>query len=520
MGRRTLILLLAALLAATACSGSEEASDSEDRVDAPRAGEVRLGAAEDIWPLYGPGRRSRTFAVTPNLNVYETLVALNADYTLRPALAERWEFVEPNTWRFHLRPGVTFHDGQRFTADDVVWSWTERDLLPMSITSTLGPDSVRKVDDLTVDFTPVVPNRRLPEQMVSTMGNIVPNGKYNDSTPPAGTGPFRVVSYTQRREAVVERYDGYWGDKAKLDRLTMRFFPDREARVAALRNGQVDLALELSPDDIRAVEQQPDLRIARAEGSRQHVLFLNATGTPQAELMADRAVRQAVTLAIDRSGYVTKVLGGAGQPGRLVTNPAVLGPAAATVRPPAHDLAAAGRLLDGAGWRPGADGIRTKGGRPLHLTLIGDHQLPAATLPFVAEQLRQVGISTNVKRAEDRLTYDEYRLRPFDLDVKTVGQGNADPSAVPSFWLSSQIPEASAFAIGPPADTLIAQARAAATPEELQRLSAALMRLAQEDEAIFTPLADVPYLYGMNKAVDFPNPHPANQDWTQLRVNR
>lgn len=486
----------------------------------PRPGELRIAAGEDIWPLYGSGPRSRTFAVSPNLNVFEPLVFLNSDYSLRPALAERWEFVEPNTWRFHLRPGVTFHDGRRLTADDVVWSWTQRELLPMSVTSTLGPDSVRKVDDLTVDFAPVVVNFRLPEQLNAISGAIVPKGGHNDSTPPVGTGPFRVVDYTPRREAVVERYDGYWGEKARLDRLKVRFLADRQARIDALRKDQVDLVLDVAAEDVPAVERDQNLRVIGVDGVRQHVLFLNATGKPQAELMADKAVRQAVLLAIDRNLYATNVLGGGAQAGRLIVPATLLGAAAGSVAAPVHDPAAAGRLLDGAGWKPGADGVRTKSGRPLHLTMIGDHQLPVEALSFVAQQLRQVGISTNVKRAEDRLTYDEYRVRPFDIDLKTSGQGNADPTAIPAFWLSSQIPEASAYAIGAQADALIEQGRTSRTTEDAQRAAAALLRLAQDDEAIFSPLADVPYVYAVGKGVEFPNPHPAVQDWTQLRITR
>ncbi len=521
-GRR--LVLVTALLVATACGGGGGGTGGVDGDAVPpraaRPGELRVGAGEDMWPLYGPGARSRTFAVTPNMSVFETLVALNPDYTLKPALAERWEFIAPGTWRFHLRPGVTFHDGKPLTADDVVWTWTERQTaFPSAVGSTLGPGSVRKVDDLTVDFVPSVPNQRLADQVLTMSGAIVPQGKHIDDPGVAGTGPFRIAGYTPRREASVERYDGYWGAKPKIERLTVRFYPDPEGRLEALGAGEIDLALDVSPDDLAAVERDPALKVIRVDGVRQHTMFLNVTGSPAAELMADKAVRQAVMLAVDRNAYVAKALNGAGQPGSLVVPRAALGPAAAGVPAAEHDPAGAGRLLDGAGWPRGADGIRQKGGRPLTLTLIGDYQLPAGALAVVAEQLRSVGIAANVKRAEDRLTYDEHRLRPFDIDVKTTGQSSSDPSATPAFWLSSQIPEASAFAIGAPADALIEKARAARTPAELQQAAADLLRLAHE-EAVLSPLADASYLYGASKAVDFPNAHPAVADWTQVSITR
>ncbi len=104
-------------------------------------------------------------------------------------MAERWELVnDAKTWRFHLRRGVQFHDGRPFGADDVVWTWGVRQLEGKTlgtVANTLGPESVRKVDDFTVDFTPTVANLRIPEQIVHPEGAIVPKGNHNDSTPPA-----------------------------------------------------------------------------------------------------------------------------------------------------------------------------------------------------------------------------------------------------------------------------------------------------------------------------------------------
>ncbi len=106
-----------------------------------------------------------------------------------------------------------------------------------TVTNTLGPDSVKKVDDFTVDFTPEVPNLRLPEQIVHPEGAIVPRGKHFDDPQPVGTGPFRVVSYAPSQNVVVERFDDYWGDKPKVQRMALRFLPDPQTRVEALKAG-------------------------------------------------------------------------------------------------------------------------------------------------------------------------------------------------------------------------------------------------------------------------------------------
>lgn len=295
---------------------------------------------EDIWPLTGEGPTSRHFAAGElNAGVYEPLLSLAPDYTVRPGLAERWELIEPATWRFHLRPDVTFHDGRPFGADDVVWSWTGRDAMLRSVAATL--DTVVKVDDLTVDFVSTEPNLRLPEQLVHPEGPIVPRDAHNDSTPPVGTGPFRVLDYQPRRQVVVERFERYWGPAARAQRLTFRFLPDPALRLEALRAGEVDVVAGLPREAAASVEVDPRFSVVRAAPGATHVLSFNPAG-PYA---ADRAVREAVSLAIDRSRYVAEALGGNGEPGRWTAPPAVLGAEARSVAPSPFDPDRARRVL-------------------------------------------------------------------------------------------------------------------------------------------------------------------------------
>jgi peptide/nickel transport system substrate-binding protein len=157
-----------------------------------------------------------------NQNVYEPLIYLGSDFSLKPGLATTWQLRPDNrTWRFDLRRGVSFHDGTPFTADDVVWTWGPRQAEGRSlatVANTLHPpgqatpnlDAVRKVDDFTVDFTPIEPNFRLPEQMVHSLGAIVKNGTHNDTPPYAGTGPLKYASYVEKQTAAFERNDNYW----------------------------------------------------------------------------------------------------------------------------------------------------------------------------------------------------------------------------------------------------------------------------------------------------------------------
>ncbi|MDQ3979200.1 MAG: ABC transporter substrate-binding protein [Actinomycetota bacterium] len=430
-----------------------------------------------------------------NAGVFEPLVSLGRDFTAQPGLAERWELVEPTRWRFHLRQGVRFHDGRPFTADDVVWSWTGREFLPTAVSNTLS--TVTKVDDHTVDFVVSTPNLRLPEQLVHPEGPIVPRGGHNDSAPPIGTGPFRVVDYRPRQRAVLERFDGYWGEKPRVRRLTFLFLPEPEERIEALEDGTVDLVTNVPADLAARIEAHPSFRLIRAPLGATQSLSFNANALPEL------AVRQAVALALDRAAYVSLVLSGNGEPGRWMSPSGALGAPASLVDPVAFDPARARRLLDDAGWRPAADGVRVKDGRRLTLVLIGGPAVREAGLRFVQEQLKAIGVEVAVKRASDTVTFQEYRQAPYDADLGMSNQNDANPAFL---------------AAGRSNEEQVAAALAAESREATQLIAAQMMRTIINEEFKVVPLAHVGRIYAMRHGVDLPNPHPSaiSQSWVGL----
>jgi peptide/nickel transport system substrate-binding protein len=494
-------MVLVACLAA-ACSGGGDGPEPST-ANLARTGEVRIGVGEDIWPLTGQGATARHFAAGElNAGVYEPLVSLAPDFTVRPGLAERWEMVGPTTWRFHLRPNVTWHDGRRFGADDVVWSWTGREALLRSVSGTL--QTVAKIDELTVDFVLTAPNLRLPEQLVHPEGPIVPKDAHNDAEPPVGTGPFKVVEYQPRRQLVVERFDGYWGPKARAERITFRFMPEPEIRLEALREGEVDMITGLPRDAVASVEGDGRFRVVKAAPGPTQVLAFSSTG----QFAADRSLRQAVSLAVDRRRYVAEVLGGNGEPGRWMSPPAVLGAAAASVAPSTYEPERSRQILDEAGWKVGPDGIRTSGTRRLSLSFIGGPAVPESGLRFIAAQLKEVGIEANVRKAHDIRTGEQNRDRGYDVELSMPNQNDANPA----FLL--------ALRTAPDADysTLATQAAAATSREEVQRLAAAMTAVVVNRDFSIVPVAGVFHVYGMRKGIELGEAHPSaiSQTWLTL----
>jgi peptide/nickel transport system substrate-binding protein len=510
---RSVVIVVSCILAACGNGGGTGGQAQPPRTADPD--DVQVAAGEDIWPLTGRGPSSKHFAAGElNVNVYEPLLSLGPDFTLRPGLAERWEPIGDQTWRFHLRQDVRFHDGRPFGADDVVWSWGSREFLPTAVTRTLA--SVTKVDEHTVDFTTTAPNLRLPEQLVHPEGPIVPRNGHNDATPPVGTGPFRVAEYRPRQRVVVERFDGYWGVKPSVRRITFRFMPEETDRLEALRSGEVDFVLRVSPESVAGLESDGGLRVVRAPPGLVQNLSFNASGQPPSfDLAADRAIRRAVALAVDRSRFVTNVLKGVGEPARTMSPPSVLGPSASTIQAVPGDAAQARAVLDEAGWRPGADRVRTKGGRRLTLTLLGGPAVTQDALQLVAGQLRDVGIEVAVKKASDTTTLEEFRQKGYDLDLGGSNQNDANPGFLP---LSRAIGERNppGFSADGQVDSLLT----ARTREDAQRAAAELTRTLVTDEFLVVPLAVTSRLYAMRQGVDLVEPHPSgiNQYWSALRV--
>src|SRR5688572_3006922 len=186
LSRRDALRLVGAGAAAAAVVGP-----GVRRTWAQPAGELTIGTAGASYRT--DPNRATIGMYSPNVNIFESLVRLTPDYQIEPLLAESWEFVEPNTWRFVLRQGVTFHDGTPMTAEAVQWSFAR---VALAGGGSIGVDenSVAIVDDYTVEITPSRPNRRLVQQLNHPVYSIVaPNSEPAETR--IGTGPFTEVEY-------------------------------------------------------------------------------------------------------------------------------------------------------------------------------------------------------------------------------------------------------------------------------------------------------------------------------------
>ena len=323
-----------------------------------------------------PYNLNETFTLGYLGNIYEGLTRRSHDLSIEPALAERWEIVEPTRWRFHLRRGVKFHDGRDFTADDVLFSAKRVRMDGSDLKTRVADDTeVIKVDDYTVDFVTTSPNPILhaewatwyimskswAEENNAVLPQQATADKENFATRHAnGTGPFILKSRDIDLKTVTEANND-WSDTRKhnLTSVTLTPIAQDATRVAALLAGQVDMADPIPVQDMNRVDGNagtsmlvgPELRtiFLGMDQRRDELLHSSVKGKNP---FKDKRVRQAVYHAINIEAIKKVVMRGLSTPSAMMIAPGINGSSDQFQRL-AYDQGKAKQLLADAGYPDG-----------------------------------------------------------------------------------------------------------------------------------------------------------------------
>ena len=298
--------------------------------------------------------------------VYESLVDRDESFKAGPRLALSWTRLEGDKgWRFKLRPGVKFHDGTPFTADDVVFN-VKRALETTSAYKTALPNvtGARKVDDLTVDLltsqpTPVLPlqltNLRLMSKAWCEKHRVErpQDFKGKEETFAArnanGTGPFRLERWDTDVKTVLKASEGYWGKRGNVTEAQYLVVGSAATRVAGLISGEIDLVIDPAVQDVIRLRTQPGITIGEAVSTGTQFLGFHHARKE----FKDPRVRQAVRAAIDVEALKAKVMRDTASTGRSMYSPVIDGFDERFRSPAAHDPARAKALLKEAGYPDG-----------------------------------------------------------------------------------------------------------------------------------------------------------------------
>ncbi len=310
-------------------------------------------------------------------NVYETLVRMDDKLAIEPALAASWERPSATVWRFHLRPGVRFHNGDPFTADDVVFSWTRLNTPGALNRGTVAAvKEMRRVDDLKLDIEtrgpfPILLNTLLQFSIMgrawseangaAAASDLTSQTENFASRNENGTGPFRVVSRQPEGPTVLEPWTGWWDTPVhNLDRVT--YLPIRNAatRTASLISGGIDATVELPLQDVDRVRADPRLQVVQGpefrtiylgmDLYRDELLYSDVKGRNP---LKDHRVREALYRAIDVAAIRRSVMRDQAWPAGFMASPQLIGaPKDLNDRLP-FDPDAARHLLAEAGYPQG-----------------------------------------------------------------------------------------------------------------------------------------------------------------------
>ncbi|NRG17246.1 ABC transporter substrate-binding protein [Rhizobiales bacterium] len=323
-----------------------------------------------------PYSLNETFTLGSLGNTYEGLTRRGPDLAIQPALAESWEVVEPNRWRFHLRKGVKFHNGNDFTAEDVAFSAERVRSEGSDLTTRIGADvKVEIVDDYTVDFVLPGPNPILHYEWDTwyimdkewTEANSATKVTSASDTNPNyaalhanGTGPFKIESHEAGVRTVYTKNEDWW-DKAEhnLDRVVFTPISSDATRIAALLSGELDMVYPVPVQDIKRVNDNagtraltgPELRtiFLGMDQKRDELLHSNVKGKNP---FKDVRVRKAFYQAIDIEAIKDKVMRGLSTPSALMISPLLFSRSDEFERFP-YDPDAAKALLAEAGYPDG-----------------------------------------------------------------------------------------------------------------------------------------------------------------------
>lgn len=417
-------VLLAVLLIVTACApqavSETKAPDTIEQV-------FTVAVARDPGPL----NPHDTVSIFPALSmIFESLVAYKDDGTIGPGLAKSWD-ISPDgtTYTFHLREGVTFHDGTPFNSAAVKWNFdrwlSDPAWSSIPFWNKVVKDSIQTPDDYTITFTLTEPYYATLQEFTFTRpprilspSAVNANGEFAN---PIGTGVWKVSEYVPQQRMVFVPYEKYWGDKPKLTKVVFEVISDPQARINALLSGEVNLiggeyVGGIPLESIPVLKQSPNVQIVTGEGGSTFVIGMNFTKPP----FNDKNVRQAISYAIDRKVIAEQLFSGYATDAKGVFPPSV--PYMSYPYPElyAYSPDKSKELLTQAGWVAGSDGIVEKDGAKFETELLVDAEAypqSKSMSEVIQAQLREVGIDVKLRLVDYGAWSDALRSSNYGMST-------------------------------------------------------------------------------------------------------
>ena len=441
--------VLTVLFVFTACGGrSADGAARGDSDGSISAGSIAIPIVAD--PVFNPWHPN-AFAESNVVNrvLFSGLTKPGLELAPAPDLAASWEVSDDGlAWTFFLREDVTWHDGEAFTADDVVYTFneialnTELGANNMSYFSSL--ERVDAVDEYTVVFTLTKPVAALPAYL-SFNTEILPKHIFQGQDPwdlisfnkekPIGTGAFRMDSYTSGQSVRLIANPDYYDGAPKLERVEYKVLADVNTHVAQLLTGELSIFALDDQAALSRLEAARDIEIVPAYTPRFFWIALNQEN----DLFTDVKVRRGMLHAIDRPYIIETVLNGYGTPADAGISPAMQYYYNSDVPRYEYDPERAARLFAEAGWEDSdGDGVLDKNGTPFSFLFeVGIQGNLVRIGQIVQQQLREAGIDARFETLEwNTMIQKNVIRRDYDM-ILNWWRYPADPDLLPYFHSST-----------------------------------------------------------------------------------
>lgn len=469
---KLMLLMLAALLICSAALAGED--------------KLTVALGKDEYITAGP--RANLGKYPLNAKIFESLTTFDQHFRLLPCLAVSWTQPDRKTWRFVLREGVRFHDGSPLDAAAVRRSFEQQ---AQSGTLLFEYESLKDIAANILEITTPQEDRILPYILSHPYLGITKTG----SKEPVGTGPLQFVRYEKDQLLEVKRYEDYWGDQAKNAGLVFRFLPDNAARMMAFQAGEADILADLPWEALPELQANSGITLRTSPVGSYVGLMLSGKGAT-----AEKSVRQAIALALDRQAISKAVWHGLGETRQTLLAPSFLG---------SHE-----ELLADLPCNP-AKAKELLGGRTISLALISGFPNANAhgILPEILQaQLQAAGFEVRLQKINDAgLYHSMMKAGKGDLWLEKGSVNSADLTFLPHllFHPEGYYPKQ----LGTAAGTVtfvdhIAKARAAESDDALRRNTALALKEIITEELLFIPLAELPFLLAIQNNVQVPELHP------------
>jgi peptide/nickel transport system substrate-binding protein len=350
-----------------------------------------------------------------NAHVFEPLVfrrEVNGNVELTPVLAASWTQTTPTTLELKIRTGVQFHNGESLDASAVAYTLTTV-MDPKFVTNlkTWVSDiaSVEVKDAYTLVITTKYQTRGLLNSLAQ-VPIVAPKAAQADPAAferrPLARVLIQIASYAPNSQVVIERFEGYWGEKGKPKKVTFRIMPENSVRLAALQAGEVQLSENLPPDKLDAIRSNKELGVIFTPTLRVDYLVLNFRNP----LMNNKSFREALSLAINRDALVKNMLGNTTKVANSISPPGTTG-YDASLPPYEYNPERAKQLLKEAGY----NGQLVSYGAP-----IGRYAMDKQVNEAIAGMLKAVGVNVRL----EALTWSSYiaKYNEGAYDLSFIGQ--------------------------------------------------------------------------------------------------